>query len=176
MNNNTKKINETTISFSVYAGATEYIGTAQATLPEIALKTENINGAGLPGEYEAVITGQTNALNMSLQFRGLSRDVVALMAKNNNIIELRPVSQVRDLGGTPQLAAQKHVFSCQAKNLKPGDIAPGSPQNVTVDFAVYRWEAFENGKSVLEIDKLNFIHKINGVDQLAEIRKMMGRV
>ncbi|MCL1904484.1 MAG: phage major tail tube protein [Oscillospiraceae bacterium] len=169
-----KRVNETTIAFSVFAGSTHYIGVAQATLPEIALKTENISGSGLLGEYESVVTGHSNPLNMSLQFKGLNRDIVKLMSKNNGIIELRPINQVREVGGTPREVGQKHVFSCQAKNLNAGDIVPGQPQNVTVQFAVYRWEAFENGRSVLEIDKLNFRYIINGVDQLEEVRTMMG--
>jgi hypothetical protein len=170
-----KRVNEGTISFSVFVGSTEYIGAAQATLPEITLKTETISGAGLAGEYESVFTGQTNPLNLSLQFKGLNRDVVRLMSQNNNIIELRPVAQVRYVGGTPQKAGWKHIFSTEAKNLNAGDIVPGSPQNVTIQFAVYRWEAFENGRSMLEIDKLNFIHRVAGVDLLEDVRKMMGR-
>jgi P2 family phage contractile tail tube protein len=118
--------------------------------------------------------GQTDPMSIAFQFRGLSREIMDLLDFTNNLIELRPVVQTRTLGGVPELAGWKHVISGQVKSLNAGTIAPNSTQDVNVEMAVYRWEAFENGQSVLEIDKLNFIHKVNGVDQMAALRKAMG--
>ena len=170
-----KKVNETTINMGVYAGSTEYIGVAQVTMPTITYKTETIDGAGIPGDYDSVMIGQTDPLNMGVQFRGMTRDVVGLLASNNNIIELRPVIQTRELGGAPKLAGQKHVMVCQPKSLNAGTLAPKTKQDVPIEFSVTRWEAFEDGRRVLLIDKLNFIHEIDGVDHMRELRKKMGR-
>jgi hypothetical protein len=168
------RVNETTISFNVFQGANRHIGVAQVTMPNISYKTQNISGSGIMGEYESVLIGQTDPMDFGLQFRGLSREVVNLMDFNSNVIELRPVVQKRTLGGIPELAGQKHVISGQVKSFNSGTIAPNSTQDVNVTLAVTRWEAFEEGRSMLEIDKLNYIHRVNGVDQMAALRRKMG--
>ena len=43
------------------------------------------------------------------------------------------------------------------------------------EYAVTYFATFFDGKKVLEVDKLNFIYEVDGVDYLAEVRKAMGK-
>ena len=37
------------------------------------------------------------------------------------------------------------------------------------------WKTWLNGKEVREVDPMNMIYKVNGVDYLADVRKALGK-
>jgi hypothetical protein len=169
------RINETTIAFSVYEGANEYLGIAQVTMPTLTNETIQVQGAGLPGTYDSPIVGQFQPMEMSMQFRTLDSIPISFMTQGEREIELRPVNQVRALGGRPEMAAMKHVMTVQSKGLNGGTIAPKSTNDATVAFSVLRWKAFEGGRQILNIDVLNFIYEVRGVDTSMPLRVALGR-
>ena len=171
MNN---KVNETTINFAVYEGASRYIGIASVTLPTLANVTTNVSGAGIPGEYESSVIGQTQPMTLSMQFPTMSVTASKFIEQRDYKLELRPVNQDRDLGGKPTTSSLKHLFTCQPKSFNAGTIKPNSTNDASVEFSVTRWATFIDGVKTLEVDKLNFIYEVNGVDYMAPVRKGLG--
>jgi len=168
------RVAETGIAFRVYEGPTDFVGAGSVTLPTISNMMQTISGAGIAGEYESAIIGQTQAMNLQIAFPLLNSVPLILMEQRAHNIELRPVNQERVNRGMPELARMKHLFVCQPSELAGGTVAPAAKNDSTVSFSVTRWQAFENGREILLIDKLNFIYRVNGTDYMRELRRGLG--
>jgi len=170
------KINETVINFQVYENATEYYGMAEVGLPEISNITNEVKGAGISGTFESVVLGHLEAMTLTLNFRTLVRDAVALHEPRDHQIDLRVAQQDKDtVTGQTKVVALKHVFVCKPKKLNPGKVAPATPADASGEYAVTYWATFIDGRKTLEIDILNFIYFVNGTDYLADVRKALGK-
>ena len=55
------RVDESIINFALYEDANEYLGMAEVTLPELVSLTQEITGAGIAGNVEAVILGHFEA-------------------------------------------------------------------------------------------------------------------
>ena len=62
-------MDQSIINFKVYEDSVEYVGMAQATLPDLTALTQSISGAGIAGNVEAVILGHFDAMTLGLNFR-----------------------------------------------------------------------------------------------------------
>lgn len=170
------KVNESIINFQVYEDAKEYFGMAEVTLPELSFITGEVEGAGIAGKYESVILGHLEAMTLSLNFRTLTKTAISLLEPRDHLIDLRVAQQDKDtVSGLTKVTALKHVLVVKPKKLNPGKIAPAAPADASGEYAVTYWATFINGKLSMEIDILNFICLINGVDWLAEVRKALGK-
>ena len=170
------KINETIINFQVYENSTEYYGMAEVALPEISNITNEVKGAGISGTFESVVLGHLEAMTLTLNFRTLVKDAIALLEPRDHQIDLRVAQQDKDtVSGQTKVVAVKHVFVVKPKKLNPGKVAPASPADASGEYAVTYWATFIDGKKSLEIDILNFIYYVNGTDYLADVRKALGK-
>ena len=170
------RVNETVINFHVYENATEFYGMAEVGLPEISNITNDVQGAGISGTFESVVLGHLEAMTLTLNFRTLVKDAIALLEPRDHQIDLRVAQQDKDtVSGQTVVTALKHVFVCKPKSLSPGGVAPASPADASGEYAVTYWATFINGQKTLEIDILNFIYYVNGKDYLAEVRAALGK-
>ena len=170
------RINESVINFQVYENATEFYGMAEVGLPEISSLTNDVRGAGISGTFESVILGHLEAMTLTLNFRTLVRDAIQLLEPRDHTIDLRVAQQDKDtVSGRTVITSLKHVFVCKPKKLNPGTVAPATAADASGEYAVTYWATFINGRRTLEIDILNFIYFVNGVDYLAEVRAALGK-
>lgn len=164
------------INFEVYEESINYIGVAKATPPSIEQKTVPLNGAGMSGEQNVPLTGATSNMTLKLDFLSATGDIVKLMEQRKHQIELRASEESWDVenaevGGW----ADKMVFIALPRVMNPGDVGPYSTPNASIEFDVYYYAAYRDGKQLWEIDKRNMRHIINGVDYMAPVRKAMGK-
>ena len=84
---------------------------------------------------------------------------------------------VRDLNSTGRYVQQavKHVLVVNPKKFAPGKLAPASSAEASGEYPVTYYATYIDGKKVLEIDILNFIYYVNGVDYLEVVRKALGK-
>lgn len=170
------KVNESIINFAVYENAVEYYGMAEVTLPEITNLTAEVTGAGISGTFESVVLGHLEAMTLTLNFRTLVKDAVTLSEPRDHTIDLRAAQQSKDtVSGRTVVTPVKHVLVVKPKKLSPGKLAPASAADASGEYAVTYWATYIDGKKLLEIDILNFIYIVNGVDYLAEVRTALGK-
>ena len=158
-------IDQSVINFAVYEDSVEYLGMSKATLPDVTFLTQSISGAGVGGNVEAVILGHLEAMTLGLEFRTTTPQSVRLSELRRHSIDLR-VAEARK---------EKHIFVVVPKSTKGGTIAPATPTSGSGEYAVRYWATYINGKKVRELDPLNFICYINGVDYLAGVRAALGK-
>ena len=141
-------MDQSIINFKVYEDSVEYVGMAQATLPDLTALTQSISGAGIAGNVESVILGHFDAMTLGLNFRTVTDQSVKLSEPRRHTIDLRVAQQDEDVvAGKVVVRAVKHILVVILKS---------------------------DGKKVREVDQLNFICYVNGTDYLADVRKALG--
>jgi len=169
-------MDQSIINFAVYENGKEYRGVAKATLPDMNWITQTISGAGIAGNVEAVILGHLDAMTLTLDFRTPNASAAELSAPRRHNIDLRIAQQDEESSSANLIVRRhKHVFVVVPKSYKPGNVAPASSSDGSGEYAVHYWAEYIDGKKVREIDQINTICEINGVDYLAPVREALGK-
>lgn len=169
-------MDQSVINFAVYEDSVELLGMAKATLPDVTWLTQTISGAGMAGNVEAVIQGHTDVMTLGLSFRTINEHAIRLSEPRRHNIDLRMPQQVEDtVNGMLKTQNVKHIFVVIPKSDKGGSVAPAAPTDGSGEYAVRYWATYIDGKKVREIDPLNYICIINGIDYLADVRKALGK-
>lgn len=170
------KIDELVINYAVYEDATEYMGTTEATLPDLEFLTEELSGAGIAGNVEEIITGHLSAMSTTLNFRTVGKGTVKLLEPRVHKIDLRVAQQQMDMRTSEtEVTSLKHIMKVKPKKTTLGKVAAASTADVSGEYAVSYYAMYIDGKKVTEVDPLNFICIINGIDYLAAVRKALGK-
>ena len=169
-------MDELNVNFALYEDGTEYLGMAGVTMPTLSNKVQTVSGAGLGGDIEAVVLGHIDALTLGLNFRTTTPQAVRLSEPRRHTIDLRVAQETEDpVSNSIGIPAEKHVMVVIPKTHNVGNIAPSSPSNGSGEYAVRYWATWLGGRKVREIDPMNMIYMVDGVDYLADVRKALGK-
>jgi hypothetical protein len=168
-------IPEKVINYNVYDDTEKMVGVAaEVTLPNFEAMTETISGAGIAGEYESATPGHFTSQTVEIPFKVLMDNSFSLMKNRGRSIVLRAAQQSYDVaGGRQQARALKITLRGQPKGLNLGTLSVGAPTETTNILEIFYIKIEENGRTMLEYDKLNFIFIVEGEDVLEEIRNMI---
>lgn len=102
--------------------------------------------------------------------------IIKLAEPRKHQLDLRAAQQSWDNStGRYVQQAVKHVLVVNPKKFAPGKLAPASSAEASGEYPVTYYATYIDGKKVLEIDILNFIYYVNGVDYLEDVRKALGK-
>ena len=167
---------ESVINFAVYEDSVEYVGMAGVTLPNLAAIVQTLSGAGIAGNVEVPVLGHYDVMSLTLNFRTTTEHSVRLSEPRRHNIDLRMAQQIEDtVAGEVKVQSIKHVLVVVPKTDTGGTIAPAAPTNGSGEYSVRYWATYIDGSKVREVDPLNFICEVNGVDYLADVRKAIGK-
>lgn len=170
------KIDELVVNFLVYEDANEYLGMAEATLPDLEFMTETINGAGISGEVEEIIIGHISAMTTTLSFRTVCKAAIRLLEPRVHKLDLRVAQQqMNNRTSETELVNIKHIMRVKPKKTALGKVSAASTADVSGEYAVQYYAMYINGTKMTEVDPLNFICIINGHDYLEAVRKALGK-
>lgn len=170
------KFQQTVVNFDVYEDKTEFMGIADVQLPDLTALTQQISGAGIAGNIEAVIPGHFEAMTMTMNFRTTTTAALRLSEPRRHNIDIRVANQVEDtVAGRIYAESVKHVLVVIPKKSGGGKLAPAAATDASGEYAVRYWATYVDGKKIREIDPMNSICIINGVDYLADVRKALGK-
>lgn len=167
---------ESVINFAVYEDSVEYVGMAGVTLPNLAAIVQTLSGAGIAGNVEVPVLGHYDVMSLTLNFRTTTEHSVRLSEPRRHNIDLRMAQQIEDtVAGEVKVQSIKHVLVVVPKTDTGGTVAPAAPTNGSGEYSVRYWATYIDGAKVREIDPLNFICEVNGVNYLADVRKAIGK-
>lgn len=167
---------ESVINFAVYEDGVEYVGMAGVTLPNLSAIVQTLSGAGIAGNVEVPVLGHYDVMSLTLNFRTTTEHSVRLSEPRRHNIDLRMAQQIEDtVAGEVKVQSIKHVLVVVPKTDTGGTVAPAAPTNGSGEYSVRYWATYIDGAKVREIDPLNFICEVNGVDYLADVRKAIGK-
>lgn len=164
-----------TLQYRVYEDKHDLIGIAKVKLPDIKYLTQKVSGAGIAGEVESALLGQIEAMTLGLDFNSQTDKALQLAEMRRHTIDLRIASQIEDtVAGNIAVQAEKHVFVVVPKSLSGASIETATPSTASGEYSVRSWTAYKDGEKIIEIDQLNGICTINGVDCMPDVRAALG--
>jgi len=164
---------EKTINFKVYLrGIIDMIGIASVELPDIKTMSESVSGSGVMGEIDAPTPGHYGSMELKLKFRSLTGDIMLLMDPLDKDMRLVASVQAHDyvLGRSREEGHEINV-GCRFKSCNMGTLEVAKAGNPELTFEVYRIKYAIDRIPRFEIDKINFINNIGGIDYALITRK-----
>lgn len=145
--------------------------TVDLKLPEIKLKTEKMYFGGTDGEIEADLGLQ--AMEAGIKLGGVSRTIAAQVGLRPGIVITFNFdgALVSETDGTTK--GYNARITGKIRDDKPSNWKHGDKAEWDYAIMVKTYKLTLDGQLLYHIDPLNFIRVIDGVDQLADMRRAM---
>lgn len=162
-------------NFRVYDEGNDLIGISDVEMPSLEAMSETVKGAGIAGEIDSPVVGHFSNMELKLNWRTVIKRNIALAAPKSYQLDLRGDQQVYDSSaGVYKTCALKVVVRGVPKTTELGKMDVGTGTGTSNTFAVNYLKVDIDGTTVIEIDKYNYVCKIDGVDYLSESREALG--
>lgn len=171
----TNQIPERLINFRCYRDGTGLLGVATVTLPQFQAMTDTVSGAGIAGEVETPVLGHYSSITATVSFRTITADVSTLAAQMAHPLDFRGSQQIYDAStGKFVTQAVKLTLRGVPKNVNLGNLEVGATTGTEVELECTYVKLDVGGKTVVEIDKYNYIARFGDEDALTSVRKDLG--
>lgn len=168
-------IPETLQNFRVYNNGGDLLGIADVQLPKLDSMVQTVKGAGIAGEVEAPVAGHYSAMDVELTWRTIVGNLVALAENKGIMLDIRGAGQGYDAeSGEVKTTKIKVIVRGRPKGLDLGKLDAGAATDSKNTLACDYIKMDIDGTNKVEVDKFNYICKINGTDYLADVRDALG--
>lgn len=161
--------------YSVYKNGSELIGVAsEQDLPEITFLTDTIEGAGVGGNMDIPAVGLIDDMESTIKFLTLCQGAFSVMDPTEAVdIVVKGALQGMDAGtgatGFQRISIYERGI---VKKFTPGTMKAGVKMDSQVTLGLSYYKIVIDGKTMLEIDRLNGVFVVNGNDVLKDVRDM----
>ncbi|MDR0182414.1 phage major tail tube protein [Lysobacter arvi] len=159
--------------FNTFIDGSSYLGECvELTLPTLSRTMEDYRAGGMSGPVK-VDLGQ-EAIELEATFGGLMRPILRqYAAARHDAVALRFAGAYqRDDNGSVQ--SVEIVVRGRWSEIEPGSAKGGEDTEFKSKLACSYYKLIVDGREEIEIDLLNMIERIDGVDRLAEHRRAIG--
>ena len=169
------QVPEKLINFRVYKDGADLIGLADVTMPSFDAVTDTVKGAGLAGEIDSPVIGHFKSMEVQLNWRTVTKDNSFLAKPESVNLDLRGAQQVYDSStGKFKTSRLKVVVRGVPKKFEMGKLDMGASVGSSNTLEVNYIKVTLDDKDVIELDKFNYIYKVDGEDWLADVREALG--
>lgn len=163
-------------AYNAYLDGSKLIGLAdEVTLPDFEAMTETLSGAGLLGEIDEPLLGHFKSIEMEIPFRTLNNDIFKLANAQSNVnVTLRMSTQtLNESDMKTDFIPSRVVIKGKNKSFSGGKVKQGNGTGSSIKIEVMYILIEVNGKSKFELDKINFVYKVDGKDLLDKVRRQV---
>jgi len=155
-------------NFNGYIDNRGYAGNiSELTLPKLNVKVSDFLAGGLDAPL-GIDMGQEK-MEATIVLGGYDSDAMETWGNGDSTtIPFVAKGALESYNGT--VKAVRAVMMGKTRGLETGTWKPGEPSPVTFTIECTYYRLTIDGKDIFEIDILNMVRKINGVDRLASIR------
>ena len=160
--------------YNVYNTGNRLLGMGdELPLPKFEASSETVNGAGVQGEFDDPTVGYFNNMELEIPFRVFDPEAVDMLDMNKAVqLELRGAQQATNTESDVEYRQIRVVVRGRMTGFDPGKTKAGAAMECTVTLSVTYILIELDGKPMVELDKLNEVYKVRGVDVLATIKEM----
>ncbi|MCM3129016.1 phage major tail tube protein [Paenibacillus provencensis] len=156
-------------------GLNQQVATGDVTLPTLTPMTDTVNGAGILGDVEVPSSGHYSSMQVGIAWKTINKDVFKLVSSQMKGLEIRGAFKEFDnTRGVTVTKAIKIVVRGFGKGVELGTLVQNAASNTSNTIEVTYIKIFIDGTSVFELDKFNYVSRVNGEDDMADIRKALG--
>jgi len=162
-------------NMNLFNDGTSYMGVAKsATPPPLSRKMEGYRGGGMNGPVKADLGWSDDGIQFEWKTGGL--DLIVLkqfgMIKADGVMLRFAGAYQQD--DTAEVSAVEIVVRGRHETIDMGEAAAGEDTEHSITTTCTYYKLIVNGEVLIEVDLLNFVEIIDGVDMLAEQRKAIG--
>lgn len=162
-------------NLNLFNDANSYVGVVKSvTLPPLGRKMESYRGGGMNGPVKADLGFSDDGIQFEWKTGGL--DLIALRqfgAVNASGVALRFAGAFQQ-DDTGDVSAVEVVMRGRHETIEMGDNQPGEDTEHSITTTCTYYKLIVDNEEIIEIDLLNFIEKVNGVDMLEKQRAAIG--
>lgn len=162
-------------NFELFVGGNRSLGIVDITLPKLTAKTVDIEGAGISGTMSLPTQGQTDNLQVELNFRVVTGDTIELaQPKGHNLEAYGAVNYWNASEGAYEVKQVRVAMRAVPSEFDLGKMASASTMDHKATMNLSYLKVSVAGERMIEIDKLNYIHYAYGTDYLAAAKTAVG--
>ena len=162
-------------NLNLFNDGNSYLGLVKSlTLPSLGRKMEAYRGGGMNGPVKADLGMSDDGIQFEWKTGGL--DLISLRqfgAVNASSVPLR-FSGPYQQDDTGEVSNVEVVVRGRHETIEMGDAQPGEDTEHSMTTTCSYYKLTVDGEEIIEIDLLNFVEKVNGVDMLEKHRTAMG--
>ena len=162
-------------NLNLFNDGNSYLGLVKSlTLPALGRKMEAYRGGGMNGPVKADLGMSDDGIQFEWKTGGL--DLISLRqfgAVNASSVALR-FSGPYQQDDTGEVSNVEVVVRGRHETIEMGDAQPGEDTEHSMTTTCSYYKLTVDGEEIIEIDLLNFVEKVNGVDMLEKHRTAIG--
>ena len=162
-------------NLNLFNDGNSYLGVVKSvTLPALARKMEAYRGGGMNGPVKVDLGFSDDGIQFEWKTGGL--DLISLKqfgAVNASGVALR-FSGSFEQDDTGDVSAVEVVVRGRHESIEMGDAKPGEDTEHSIKTTCTYYKLTVDNEEIIEIDLLNFIEKVGGVDMLEKQRSALG--
>lgn len=162
-------------NLNMFNDGNSYLGLVKSiTLPSLGRKMEAYRGGGMNGPVKADLGMSDDGIQFEWKTGGL--DLISLRqfgAVNATGVALR-FSGPYQQDDTGEVSNVEVVVRGRHETIEMGEAKPGEDTEHSMKTTCSYYKLTVDGEEIIEIDLLNFVEKVNGVDMLEKHRTAMG--
>lgn len=163
------------INAKIYNEGKELMGAGTVEFPDFEFMTESATGLGLAGEIDIPVLGHFKSLTMSVNWNSVCEQAANLLAPKAHQLAIYGSVQDWDASnGTFSPSPVRVLVKATPKKSGVGKFEPGKKMEPATEFELTYVKMSIGGKEKVELDKINFICRINGTDYLSAVRSHLG--
>ncbi|RAS17400.1 phage major tail tube protein [Paraburkholderia bryophila] len=159
--------------FNLFHNGTNFVGqTKEITLPKLTRKMEDYQGGGMSGPIQ-IDFGQ-EAIQLEWTCGGFMPDVLkqyGITKHDGVLLRFAGGYQAEDKDGYDSIEV---VVKGRHKEIDFGSTKPKEDTEMKITTVASYYKLSVNGEDLIEMDFINMIEKINGVDLLQQLRNAIG--
>ncbi|MGP9421445.1 phage major tail tube protein [Pseudomonas reactans] len=158
---------------NLYNDGNSYLGVVSSlTLPKLTRKLENYRGGGMSGSVSVDFGLDDDALALEWTIGGMDELVLQQWGSTADIPLRFAGSFQRD--DTGDISAVEVVMRGRHKEFDFGEYKQGEDTETKISTQCTYFKLTIDGKELIEVDTVNMVEIVNGVDRLAEHRSALG--
>ena len=164
-------------NYEIFISGGRSLGSAEVTLPDLKYMTADIKGAGIGGVITMPSRAMFENLEMTIKWRTVNKDELKFLQHQALSFACYAAQQEYD-AGTGEFNVVQHKLEVQGvpKNVNLGKLAPSEVMDTETVISIITLKETLKGNVILEIDKLNYVCKVNGIDLAADLKRALGLI
>lgn len=160
--------------YNLYNAGNRLLGTGEElALPDFEALSESVAGAGVLGEFSDPTVGYFSDQTLDIPFRVFDEEAADMIDMVNPVhLEIRSATQSLDSEGTTEFHGLRVVVRGKANKIAIGKLKAGNGMDSAITLSLTYIRIERDGKEVLELDKINIVYRVNGVDMLEKIKEL----
>ena len=146
-------------------------------LPEFTNGTYEVKGSGVMGIIDMPSFSKIEAMSITVEYRSSTENNISLLSPTVHDFKLAFVKDVVGDDGVFAADGNKVFAQVRTKSHKTGTVSNGENMSASAIFEVLSYKMVDgHGKEIINIDKIKYIYRINGVDYAEQTRNYINQM